>query len=132
MRPQTETQRPHGTRSCGAAGGRHPVYTYRWPSYLSLSVAADGLQRVIRGNSVSLPSHFILVGHSMGGLVASQALTGGPGLRDRVVRIVTLGTPFSGTQWDWAGFLATSIDEASTGSEFLIHLAQSRRVRTPR
>lgn len=61
----------------------------------------------------------ILVGHSMGGLVARSALTH-PGLEDRVARTITLGTPHLGSPLASPSHVAAKGIEAGLARECVI------------
>jgi len=111
-----------------AAGYR--VFTWRWPTNLAISDAGNLLRQEI-DNDPTLAPQIVLVGHSMGGLVALQALVSGTVREERVIRVVTLGTPHQGTLDGFLGFafsasLATA--QVASGSAFLSDLETSRQV----
>jgi subtilase family serine protease/pimeloyl-ACP methyl ester carboxylesterase len=72
------------------------VWTYRWPSHESIEAAGNNLREKLLSATSGVGQNVVLVGHSMGGLVSLQSLVSGSGLRSRVRRLVTLGTPHDG------------------------------------
>lgn len=83
-----------------AAG--YSIRFWKWPTNFGMSDAARQLKLWIADNSIA--SEIVLLGHSLGGLVALEALTTtltGPDLRARTIRVITLGTPHLGTTSGW-------------------------------
>jgi pimeloyl-ACP methyl ester carboxylesterase len=78
-------------RSLAAAGFR----THGWGLGRNRGVKADTLNRVAdQMNSLQLQGPATLIGWSLGGLVAREFAKAFP---DRVARVITLGSPFSGS-----------------------------------
>ena len=109
------------------------VWTWRWPSYLSIKTAGENLKAAVAAEGLLANHKLVLVGHSMGGLVALQSLTDPNSLRGNVIRTVTLGTPHNGIPAAdillIAGFLGIRVDafsEVTPNSTFLDQLLSQR------
>lgn len=106
------------------------VWTWKWPTQAPMFAAGDLLRGEIESQPGVLAYNLVLVGHSLGGLVALRALSGDHPLGDRVVRVLTLGSPHLGTT---AGFLnliqSNAAREARPGSGFLTELRARRTAR---
>lgn len=106
----------------------HRVSFWKWPTLLSMTSAASELKAWIRDHGTA--QEIILVGHSMGGLVALQALTTTltePQLRARTIRVVTLGTPHWGTEsGDFFGRQLPATEEVQPDSPFISALRARR------
>jgi subtilase family serine protease len=72
------------------------LWVYRWPTYMSIEAAGNNLRELIGREGSAIAPKIVLVGHSMGGLASIQAFVSGSGLRGRVDRVVTLGSPHEG------------------------------------
>ncbi len=104
------------------------VRFWKWPTYLGMTEAAMELKTWLSSNVTA--SELVLVGHSMGGLVALQALTtelSSPDLRANTIRVVTLGSPHQGTNTgnNWA-LNSVAGQEVKPNTPFIMSL-QSRR-----
>src|SRR5690606_26680369 len=103
------------------------VYTWRWPTALEISTAGD-LLRVELESNAQLSPEVVLVGHSFGGLVSLRALTSGGTTLDKVVRVVTLGTPHLGTNAAFFPLWSKAAVEAQPGTQFINDLQLARSV----
>lgn len=72
------------------------VYQFSYPTFLNIATNGQALGRALRALSgqPGAPTRFILVGHSMGGLIAREAA---PSTADLLAGIITLGTAHLGT-----------------------------------
>jgi triacylglycerol lipase len=91
----------------------------------SAQIVADAIEKLARAPGFN---HADLVGHSMGGLVATYALKR-LDERRRIRRVVTLGTPHRGTPLAFAGALlfgafSRAIWQMVPGSDFLRELEE--------
>jgi triacylglycerol lipase len=107
--------------------GLGPVHAFEYPSLMSdLNQVARRLAPMVEHavDNASADS-CILIGHSMGGLVARQYVQelGGHALVDTVV---TLGTPHRGTYTAWFG-VGSAADQCRPGSEYLAQLERTAR-----
>jgi pimeloyl-ACP methyl ester carboxylesterase len=107
--------------------GLGPLHTFEYPSITSdLNRVARDLARVVdQAVGQSREHTCVLIGHSMGGLVARQYVQelGGHELVDTVV---TMGTPHRGTYTAWFGF-GQALEQCRPGSAYLQQLEQSAR-----
>ncbi|MBK6781751.1 MAG: alpha/beta hydrolase [Gemmatimonadetes bacterium] len=80
------------------------ILTFTYASYDSFTVSGAQLGAALEGAGYS---SYVIVGHSMGGLVAREAVRylAGRNLQGRVRGVVTLGTPHDGTPGPTHGFL---------------------------
>lgn len=109
-----------------ATGAR--TWFWRWPTYLGMDAAATALMDWIAFNGAMLGEDIVLVGHSMGGLVALEAVTRSTALNGRTIRVITLGTPHRGTtRFSAAQYILASVDQVQPGSAFLNALAARRQ-----
>ena len=100
------------------------TWLYTYPTDLALEVAAQRLAEEIERRGLN---NVVIVAHSMGGTVATYMLRfSAPSLRDRIFRVVTLGSPIRGTplatQHAAVDLLQACIRLALTSSEFCRHL----------
>jgi triacylglycerol lipase len=108
-------------------GGLGPVHTFEYPSVTSdLNRVARRLAAVVeRAVEHASADSCVLIGHSMGGLVARQYVQELGG--DRFVdTVVTMGTPHRGTYNAWLGF-GLAIEQCRPGSPYLTALERSAR-----
>jgi pimeloyl-ACP methyl ester carboxylesterase len=84
---------------------RFDAYAFGFPSSkvhegsFSIPEAAKSLESDIRFHQLSTKyQRIVIVAHSMGGLVALEALLTFPELRSQVPLVVTFGTPYNGSQ----------------------------------
>lgn len=107
--------------------GLGPIATYEYASVgADLDVVAHRIDPVVRRLVARGGGRrCVLIGHSMGGLVARQYVQelGGDQLVDTVV---TLGTPHRGTLSAFLG-IAPPITQCQPGSAYLSHLARTAR-----
>lgn len=107
--------------------GLGPVRTFEYPSVTSdLNAVAGRLGAVVEDAVGHAPEDTcVLIGHSMGGLVARQYVQelGGHEIVDTVV---TMGTPHRGTYSAWLGF-GLAVEQCRPGSRYLTDLEQSAR-----
>lgn len=107
--------------------GLGPMHTFEYPSISSdLTQVAHRLAPVVeqvvghaRGASC------VLIGHSMGGLVARQYVQELGG-HDFVDTVVTMGTPHRGTYTAWLG-MGRAIEQCRPGSAYLARLEETAR-----
>ena len=85
-------------------GDEHPMYVFTYPSYRSFVETGDALAaRLLELRRDRQIGGFVIVGHSMGGLLARQVLVSPEGqdgavdVPSLVKGIITLGTPHTGT-----------------------------------
>ena len=112
--------------------GMSAIYL-RYNTGLPVSDNASELVRQLEVLMSLAPEHWhdlVLVGHSMGGLVAraacEQALSQGLGWRQRVSLLVCLGTPHQGARLEQLGHLASAALGASTVTQPLARIANAR------
>src|SRR5690606_33584073 len=107
--------------------GLGPLHTFEYPPMAGdldaiarrLAPEVERLVRQAGGSSC------VLIGHSMGGLIARQYVQELGG--DRWVdTVVTLGTPHRGTYSAYCGF-GTALQQCRPGSEYLQRLERSAR-----
>ncbi len=107
--------------------GLGPVHAFEYPSLTSdLNLVARHLAPVVeRVVDHARADSCVLVGHSMGGLVARQYVQelGGDDLVDTVI---TMGTPHRGTYAAWLG-LGRAAEQCRPGSEYLAALEHTAR-----
>jgi triacylglycerol lipase len=108
-------------------GGLGPVHTFEYPSVTSdLNRVARHLAAVVeRAVDHASADSCVLVGHSMGGLVARQYVQELGGHRF-VDTVVTMGTPHRGTFNAWLGF-GQAVEQCRPGSTYLTALERSAR-----
>lgn len=106
-----------------AAG--HPVHIVRQLGYNRGSIAdmAKVVARFLEDHDLK---NVYLVAHSKGGLVAKCALLE-PGIAGRVVHIVAINTPFSGSRYAKL-FWVRTIRSFSPSDSFLLGLAKNREL----
>ncbi len=90
----------HGTEvfahlNAAGAGDRFQYWRYTYPTYESIDLAGERLAGFIAG-SFAGRTDVVLVGHSMGGLVARSAIAL-HGAEAHIDRLITLGTPHRGS-----------------------------------
>ena len=107
--------------------GLGPLHTFEYPSITSdLNDVAHRLAPVVE----EIVTHAgagscVLIGHSMGGLVARQYVQGLGG--DQVVdTVVTMGTPHRGTYTAWLGY-GRAVEQCRPGSDYLRRLEETAR-----
>jgi len=105
-------------------GRKVGVLTYKWDTYSSIDTAGDNLAALVVRLGNAIAPKLILVGHSMGGLVAMRALTGPNSLRGRVVRVITLATPHRGTS---AGYFIPSVSTSEVRDPAFLNALRSQR-----
>ncbi|HEX6254805.1 MAG TPA: alpha/beta fold hydrolase [Euzebyales bacterium] len=107
--------------------GLGPVHTFEYPSVSSdLNQVARHLAAVVEGAvDHASAGTCVLVGHSMGGLVARQYVQELGGHRF-VDTVVTMGTPHRGTYNAWLGF-GRAVEQCRPGSAYLTALERSAR-----
>lgn len=107
--------------------GLGPVHTFEYPSITSdLNQVARHLAPVVEKTvGDARENTCVLIGHSMGGLVARQYVQqlGGHELVDTVV---TMGTPHRGTYTAWFG-VGQAIEQCRPGSAYLQQLERTAR-----
>lgn len=107
--------------------GLGPMHTFEYSSITSdLTQVAQRLAPVVE----QVVSHArarscVLIGHSMGGLVARQYVQELGG-HDLVDTVVTMGTPHRGTYTAWLG-MGRAIEQCRPGSAYLTRLEQTTR-----
>ena len=107
--------------------GLGPVHAFDYPSVISdLNQVARHLAPVVEhviGHATA--NSCVLIGHSMGGLVARQYVQelGGHELVDTVI---TLGTPHRGTYSAWLG-VGRAAEQCRPGSDYLAQLERTSR-----
>ncbi len=95
-----------------------PIYTINLGKpFSSIKTHAKKVESML-----PLEKNWILIGHSMGGLVSSYASLGT--YKDRIEKIITLGTPFSGTRLASWGF-GDCCKEMQRDSSFLQELKEA-------
>jgi alpha/beta hydrolase fold len=110
-----------GFRRHFAARGEHPIYALSYgPPLHSIELFADQLAELIAAVQLATGAHqVILIGHSMGGLVARAYLRRyGAG---KVRRLVTIGAPHHGSMHAWMMF-GTSLSQLRPGNAWLAQL----------
>jgi pimeloyl-ACP methyl ester carboxylesterase len=112
--------------------GLGPLHTFEYPSFSGdLDEIAHQLPPVVERLVGNAPQNScVLIGHSMGGLIARQYVQelGGDRLVDTVV---TLGTPHRGTYTAYFGFGHT-LEQCRPDSDYLRRLDDSARPRLAR
>ena len=107
--------------------GLGPLHTFEYPSFSGdLNEIAHQLAPVVeRLVGKARQSSCVLIGHSMGGLIARQYVQelGGDQLVDTVV---TLGTPHRGTYTAYLG-VGRTLEQCRPGSDYLRRLDESAR-----
>lgn len=100
--------------------GYRRLYAVTLPPFASIEVSArilhEHLKKMVQKDKTI---RFILVGHSMGGLVIRSYLQQFP--QNRVIHGITIGTPHSGTVTAYLGF-GKNAREMEPGSSFLFDL----------
>lgn len=107
--------------------GLGPVHTFEYPSITGdLHRVARELGPVVeRAVGDARAGTCVLIGHSMGGLVARQYVQELDG-HELVDTVVTMGTPHRGTYTAWFGF-GQAIEQCRPGSDYLQHLERTTR-----
>ncbi len=97
-----------------------PIYTLNLGNpFASIKTYAEKLEKIL-----SLEKNWVLIGHSMGGLVAVHAACGK--YKARIEKIITLSTPFSGTKMASWG-IGLCCREMKIGSFFLQEMKEKMR-----
>ncbi|HSJ46819.1 MAG TPA: alpha/beta fold hydrolase [Euzebyales bacterium] len=107
--------------------GLGPVHTFDYPSVTSdLSQVARHLAPVVeKVVDHTRADSCVLVGHSMGGLVARQYVQELGG-HDLVDTVITMGTPHRGTYSAWLG-VGRAAEQCRPGSDYLTQLERTSR-----
>jgi len=110
--------------------GIHPVYTINYgPPLADIELFAEQLDAKIAAiRSATGADQVVLVGHSMGGLVARAYLRRFGGAR--IARLITLGTPHHGSVLAYM-FPGRSLAQLRPGNPWLIELNRSENDRAP-
>lgn len=83
----------------------HGVVRFEYPNDQAIAASAEAFERAMAKVDLG-PGGVVIVGHSMGGLIARDALTRGGAWAEGVRRLITVGTPNHGSAWArlrWAG-----------------------------
>lgn len=99
------------------AGAGHAVVRFDYPNDQAIAASAAEFRAALGRLAAAGATHVSLVGHSMGGLVALDAITRDAGEDEEalpeVERLITLGTPWAGSPWARVRALGEARDRVS-------------------
>jgi pimeloyl-ACP methyl ester carboxylesterase len=91
-----------------------------WATDPSIELLAGYLRTRLRLDPLDDYTGIAIVAHSMGGLVAQEALLADAELADRVSHLFCFGTPSGGLRSArWGGFLKRQVSDMAAGGEFI-------------